>query len=450
MDRHPLESVPFFQRPMSATTRDVQVGEDDMGNGVFVTPTGQRYTIRLNPDQRTTRQKIKEGIPKVKKSIEDYLNDPRIPSKQEAIIVGKALAKSYKNFLEDMVSGRATMGDVFGTVAGMGGSSTLFKVPQDSTRIFGGMRMKGGESSSAFKEAVRMYEDLPEEVYEEPELFLEAVKKIKDKTGWYINPRDNKPRFELSDKDSKVKQKLANIFNNNTKILEKNSREFNLSDIFDHSILYSRYPQFKNLKVKVYSDKESERLASFVRDHYDKNGSHMILNVNQHADIEDLRNSLLHEIQHAVQYEEYFPLGSNYQAKLKDSAEKDLEKEKERLEKEIDERSIKYLETDADDIASLSKPSQDMLASFIAEIQSKGLNVGKDLTKIDDLLDKYIFDYKVTDGSKEKEYLKFIAETARLGSKNNNIDVDKKDKFYRGSLVVVVVHTFGPLEWCTG
>ena len=38
--RHPLESVRFFDRPMSASTRDPQVGTDDMGNPVFKTKLG--------------------------------------------------------------------------------------------------------------------------------------------------------------------------------------------------------------------------------------------------------------------------------------------------------------------------------------------------------------------------------------------------------------------------
>ena len=59
---HPLASVPFFDRPMSASTRDPQIGTDDMGNPVFRTKLGDTYTVRLDPDQRNLRAKIQEDF----------------------------------------------------------------------------------------------------------------------------------------------------------------------------------------------------------------------------------------------------------------------------------------------------------------------------------------------------------------------------------------------------
>ena len=76
--RHPLETVPFFDRPMGASIKDVQVATVD-GDPVFETKLGDRYTVRLNPDQRTTRTKIEEDVlPAVKQ----YLQDPQLPTKE--------------------------------------------------------------------------------------------------------------------------------------------------------------------------------------------------------------------------------------------------------------------------------------------------------------------------------------------------------------------------------
>ena len=76
--RHPLESVRFFDRPMSASTRDPQVGTDDMGNPVFKTKLGDTYIVRLDPDQRNLRAKIQEDfIPAAK----EYLKDPNYASR---------------------------------------------------------------------------------------------------------------------------------------------------------------------------------------------------------------------------------------------------------------------------------------------------------------------------------------------------------------------------------
>ncbi len=91
--RHPLETVPFFDRPMGASIKDVQVGEDDIGNPVFKTKLGDTYTVRLNPDQRTTRTKIEEDVlPAVKQ----YLQDPQLPTKEQVVGAGKAVAGAIK------------------------------------------------------------------------------------------------------------------------------------------------------------------------------------------------------------------------------------------------------------------------------------------------------------------------------------------------------------------
>ena len=55
-----LESVPGFDRPMSANPNDRVVGEDELGRRVYETLTGQRYTLSLNPDQRTARTRFEE------------------------------------------------------------------------------------------------------------------------------------------------------------------------------------------------------------------------------------------------------------------------------------------------------------------------------------------------------------------------------------------------------
>lgn len=138
--RHPLETVPFFDRPMGASIKDVQVGEDDIGNPVFKTKLGDTYTVRLNPDQRNLRAKIVEDfIP----AAQEYLKDPKLPTKEQTLGAAKAVAEGVKETVsipKDLLTGKksavdVTMGDVadIATMTSLGASA--FSVPEDSLRM---------------------------------------------------------------------------------------------------------------------------------------------------------------------------------------------------------------------------------------------------------------------------------------------------------------------------
>jgi hypothetical protein len=138
--RHPLETVPFFDRPMGASIKDVQVGEDDIGNPVFKTKLGDTYTVRLNPDQRNLRAKIvEEFIP----AAQEYLKDPKLPTKEQTVGAAKAVAEGVKETVsipKDLLTGKkstvdVTMGDVadIATMTSLGASA--FSVPEDSLRM---------------------------------------------------------------------------------------------------------------------------------------------------------------------------------------------------------------------------------------------------------------------------------------------------------------------------
>ena len=140
-----ISSVPAFQRPMDASTNDQLVGEDDAGNPVYRTMLGNTYTVRRNPDQRTTITKIKEDVlPAVKK----YLEDPTAPTADQAIAAAKAIAGDAWETISipgDLLSGKkgasdVTLGQVFELTGGTAAASTMFDVPggTDTLRIFGG------------------------------------------------------------------------------------------------------------------------------------------------------------------------------------------------------------------------------------------------------------------------------------------------------------------------
>ena len=139
--QHPLETVPYFQRPMGSSTDDPQVGQDDAGNPVFKGSLGE-YTVRVNPDQRTLRTKVEEAIPVVKEAVGDYLKDPKLPTKDQLSEFAKQAGQSAVGFVEDlndlMFKGKGTLGDVVGLAVGSGTGSIPFSVPEGALRTFGG------------------------------------------------------------------------------------------------------------------------------------------------------------------------------------------------------------------------------------------------------------------------------------------------------------------------
>lgn len=138
--RHPLESVPFFERPLGAQVTDTEIGTDAVGNPVFVTKLGDTYTVRLNPDQRNLRAKIEEDfIPAAK----EYLKDPKMPTKEQTIGVAKAIAEGVKETVsipKDLLTGEKSAADVtmmdvadIATMTSLGASA--FSVPEGSLRM---------------------------------------------------------------------------------------------------------------------------------------------------------------------------------------------------------------------------------------------------------------------------------------------------------------------------
>lgn len=158
---HPLETVPGWQRPIGATTNDQQVGEDDMGNPVFRTTLGGTYTVRVNPDQRTIRQKVEDAAPAVVDAVKDYAQNPTLPSKEAVgqfaydATIGAAQELDALMFEND-----GTIGDVLATAtaAGTGGmvaSRALQEPMENAMGMFLNVRTPNVDSNS-LKEAKDM------------------------------------------------------------------------------------------------------------------------------------------------------------------------------------------------------------------------------------------------------------------------------------------------------
>ena len=313
--KHPLETLPFFQRPPGSSVNDRQIGTDDAGNPVFETMLRTRYTIKVNPDQRTLREKITEAIPTVKKTIRDYLKDPKAPSPEQVIDFGKGIVQGYLETIKDVTEGKGTMGDVFGLVGGKALATTPFKVPEGAIRTFGGKAIKMDEGEfSNFQNAKKMFQERASQVdVNDYGLFYPINKDVWNKTGWFIDPIDKQWRYEINDK--KASFDYSNKYQTSKEVIEEietiqPGRYFfsKLPAFFKHDELYKRYPFLKKLKVDFYNKPKSKELG------FQSPGSNTIsLNVGRlgNVDGEKFKSTLLHEIQHVIQEYEGFSPGAN-------------------------------------------------------------------------------------------------------------------------------------------
>jgi len=132
-----LKNVAGWERPVGASEKDPQVGEDELGNPTFMMKSGQKYSVKLNMDQRTTRKKVEDTI----------AGGLRMPTLRE---VGDLAVGAIKGLGEVIDTPRAimagektpTVGSGF-EVGGMAGVSTVpFSAPVSAIRSFGGSAKK--------------------------------------------------------------------------------------------------------------------------------------------------------------------------------------------------------------------------------------------------------------------------------------------------------------------
>lgn len=113
---------------------------------------------------------------------------------------------------------------------------------------------------------------------------------IRQQTGWFKDNQGNW-EFEISDHNTRLK------------IKPKENTKYKLSDIYEARTLYEMYPELKDISVEFKNMKgKSGNYNSSAKKITIKNA---LLN-----DLNSLRGTLLHEIQHYIQNEEGLPTGT--------------------------------------------------------------------------------------------------------------------------------------------
>jgi len=197
----------------------------------------------------------------------------------------------------------------------------------------------------------------------------ESFKKAKSESKTFINPYDKKSRFEIDDSKSKLiipekyttkdSEQLADIINNrNDKYFEDASKlagfngtwmeyknslinklykdiadrtkgHLRLSDVLDHKELYENYPNAKDIKFSFVNTSKFNGEYNPI-----SNRIKVDNNLNGH----NLKTTILHEIQHAIQKREGFAKGGS-PAIFKDLfTKKEYEETINNIDKKIDDR----------------------------------------------------------------------------------------------------------------
>jgi hypothetical protein len=135
------------------------------------------------------------------------------------------------------------------------------------------------------------------------------------------NVADKMERMEIPDNEIKLNNKSVN------KGLAGQQKIFNLSNILEHDKLFQQYPELNDYQVWFNKDINS-------RGSFDEGQKLITINTKDMKDTSEIKSTILHEIQHAIQEKEGFARGGNLESIFDNSKRKiiELNKEKDRLD----------------------------------------------------------------------------------------------------------------------
>lgn len=128
------------------------------------------------------------------------------------------------------------------------------------------------------------------------------MEKIRQKTGWFKDPKDNQWKYEISDKDANIDENVLN------KMFSNKKKDVTLKDVLKHDKLFKAYPELANVKVNYNSHLKNTRGQV-----YTEKGK-LVIDIKKTSDLKGLKSTLLHEVQHYIQREEGFARGGSPKA----------------------------------------------------------------------------------------------------------------------------------------
>ena len=124
-----------------------------------------------------------------------------------------------------------------------------------------------------------------------------SSEQVRKETGWFKG-YDGKWRFEIDDSDVKIQIPMLLL----------REGEYTLDNVLSHSNLFEAYPELKNMKVSVVRGGIG---VKGVVGSYNANKDTLVLNSAIYLKDEQLREVIIHELQHKIQNIEGFARGSS-------------------------------------------------------------------------------------------------------------------------------------------
>ena len=261
----------------------------------------------------------------------------------------------------------------------------------------------------------------------------EDKKTVWQKTGWYI-AKDGKPRFEIADDKFKIKKSVLKEISH----LDPDgvaTYRIRLRDAISHRKLFAAYPDLNLIDITfTFDEKNPGSLGEFQRDmRYSNLVGNIRVNVAGNRNVNDIKSTIIHEIQHAIQNYEGFAEGSTpeYEMdKLKKSNFYNSRLAEQNLRQTIEDLNNPTAERIAWDYANLFREFRKAELDFINEGTDETFNKLLELGDQRNELKK-----QFVDSYKSNEPLKVIEKNVLAADKKEREDFlhDKAYENYRKS-----------------
>jgi hypothetical protein len=220
-------------------------------------------------------------------------------------------AKDAVTFPGDVLTGRQVLydergmpleqavGRSFNTAATVGGASSVVPVPDNSLRIFGGIKSKTADKNALTQAQIMESKGAsPEEIHAA--------------TGWHRGT-DEQWRYEIPDVGTTVDPGMLQLDLSSPSV--PSASRGRLGDYMNHPEFFNAYPEMKNMDVRLQPGGPGSEYWGYYVPRQDNTGfiadPYIVLNSDFLKTPEAQRSTLLHEIQHAVQQKEGFMRGAN-------------------------------------------------------------------------------------------------------------------------------------------
>ena len=291
-----VSSVAPMERPLGSGPNDrrsTQVNE--LGTTTYDTAFGDTYAVDVNPDQRTLRNKVTDAVAAV-----PPVDQWRAPTGDELVAFSKALTESAWSIVDTparaLQGEKLTYGDVadvasmmpLGGLVAAGGDMSF---DPDTLRMFIGPKAKNFDLGVGLRASDMEYEGAsPEEIFKET-LMVRV---------------DGQWKQEVSDEDFR----LGDLERQH--IEDKNSfqRELGATRVRDLSQSTNSYDANYDKPVDV----SFQEYRGGLRGSYLDSARRPIIKSYRQFDVKEQEETLLHEMQHAIQSQEGWEQGTNSKA----------------------------------------------------------------------------------------------------------------------------------------